>query len=494
MITFDLVASNSRASGVFIEPKNVRLGVAGLITPRSIAAIGQYNDDKTTVVNNTPRLIASEGEEDVLYGPGSMLALSIKAIRQGSGNSMPIYALPVAPAGGAVKATGNIVIAGTATAAGSIPFYIGGQKVVLSVANGATGVSLTQALATLINATTQLPLVGNFSSPNCALTAKNAGTVGNQTPIAVNLETGDAIPAGLTVTITQMASGATDPDITNALNGLGNVWYTDIHSPYTDSTNLNALRDVYVARIAPDFKKPFVGFVPNNQAYASYLSTANGLNTEAITLVPNFQSNTLHYQVSGYVAGYASRWWQANPGRPIRGATIPIARVPNTFTNPTYNSKQALVLAGGTTLGVTPDNQFYVEDLCTTRKTNASGAAVEDLRFTEILSNIQTKIYSMDQVFSSEPFLTGVVVDDDSTSDLAFAIRPKFVKATLIKLIDDLWVPRGLTKNRDTVVASVIAEINSGNGGRIDTKVVDDLAAGLKIIAIAYNYGIGAGV
>jgi phage tail sheath gpL-like len=159
-----------------------------------------------------------------------------------------------------------------------------------------------------------------------------------------------------------------------------------------------------------------------------------------------------------------------------------------------YEQKDALVKAGCSTLAISPDGQFVMEDLVTTRKTNDLGAAVTDLRFTEILSNLQTKIYSMDQVFSASPFINGVVVDDNSTVDLDYAIRPKFCAGTLKKLVDDLWVPRGLTKNRDAVVGSIVAEINSGNGGRIDLSIQDDLVAGLKIIAAAYNWGIGAGV
>lgn len=492
-VTFNLVPTNAKASGVFIEQKNVRLGVAGLVTPRSIVMIGQYNDDKTSVVDNVPQRIVSAGQEDSLYGRGSMLALSIKRAREGCNSSIPIFALPVAPAMSGVKATGTITVTGTATAAGTLSYYIGGKKITQSVAVGATGAAITEALGTILNADLDLPLTSNFVTPGLGLTAKNAGVVGNTIKIAMNLEDGDATPAGLTVTIVQMANGANNPNITNALLGLGNVFYTDIHSPYVDATNLTAMRDAWEDRIDPAFKKPFVGFVPNNQSEANYLATAQALNSEAFSFVPNFESNSIPYLSSAYICGYASRWWQSSPGRPIRGAVIPGIRVPNGFTNPSYSSKNALVTAGATTLGVTPDNLFFVEDLMTTKKTNALGAEQRDLSQTAIISNLQTKIYSMDQVFSSEPFLTGIVVDDDSTSDLAYAIRPKFVRSKLVQLIDDLWVPFGLTKNRDAVVGTIVAEINAGNGGRIDLGVTDDLGAPLNIIAIAYNWGIGGG-
>lgn len=494
MVTFDLVPSNAAASGNFVETKNVRLGVGNLITPRSIVIIGQYNSDKTPTPNVAQR-ISSEGQEDTLYGRGSLLALQIKRARAGSNSAIPIYALPVADHGSGAEAEGSITITGTATAAGTLVFYIGGTRITQTVAIDDTGAALTAALETIINASLDLPLTSDFNTPDLDLTAKNAGVVGNSIDIELNIDTeNESIPAGLSVAIVQLTAGANNPDISTALTGLGNVFYTDIHSPYVDSTNLNALRDFYTARIAPSVKKPFVGFVPNNEAYSTYLATGTAKNSEAITFVPTFESNTTSYLMSAYVCGFAALWWQANPGRPIRGKAIPGVRVKNSLVNWSYESKDALVKSGCTTLSISPDRQFVIEDLVTTRKTTDLGAETTDLRFTEIISNLQTKIYSMDQVFSTEPFINGVVVDDNSTVDLEYAIRPKFCAGTLKKLVDDLWVPRGLTKNRDAVVSSIVSEINSGNGGRIDLSIQDDLAAGLKSIAGKYNWGIGAGV
>ncbi len=73
-----------------------------------------------------------------------------------------------------------------------------------------------------------------------------------------------------------------------------------------------------------------------------------------------------------------------------------------------------------------------------------------------------------------------------------YAIRPKTVKAYAIKLIDELWIPRALTKNRDAVVAGIVSEIDSGNPNRINIQVPDDLAAGLKIIAAKLSWSFTA--
>lgn len=493
MIAFNLVPSTARAKGVYIEPKNVLLSLGGLIAPRKIVCVGQYNDDKSPV-NNAAKQIVAEGQEDDLYGKGSMLALSIKRARQGSNSLIPIYALPVPGDVSGVKATGSITIGGTASVAGSIPFYIAGTRFTLPVANGATGATLTSNLATAINAILDLPVSAAFSSPNCNVTAKNSGLVGNRIKIATRLEDSDpTIPTGLTVTITQLASGANDPDITNAINGLGNVFYTDIHCPYNATASLNILRDKYIERISPEFKKPFIGYVPNNQDLATYQATATALNSEAVSFIPTFESNTLDYLSSAWVCGFAALWYQSSPGRSFSGTVIPGVRVPSTLVNFNQGTQEGLVQAGATTVSITSDRQFAIRDLMTTKKTNSIGGPEIDLSRTERISNIQTKIYSLDTLLSSEPFVTGVVVDDDSTTSLAYAIRPKFVKGKIIQLVDELWIPLAISKNRNLIVQSIKAEINAGSGARIDVEIQDDLAVALDILAVAYRFGIRGG-
>ena len=110
------------------------------------------------------------------------------------------------------------------------------------------------------------------------------------------------------------------------------------------------------------------------------------------------------------------------------------------------------------------------------------------------MANLQAKIFSIEQLFNAEPFTSGVVVDDASITQQDYAIRPKTVKGYAIRLIDELWVPRALTKDRDAVVAGIVVEINSGNPNRIDVKVPDVFATGLKILATKLEWSFTAPV
>ena len=80
------------------------------------------------------------------------------------------------------------------------------------------------------------------------------------------------------------------------------------------------------------------------------------------------------------------------------------------------------------------------------------------------------------------------MVDDTTLSNKPYVVSPKSIKAALINLIDNNWIANCGSKNRASIVASIVTQINSGNAGRIDCNFVDTIAAGLRIIAVAYQW------
>ncbi len=101
---------------------------------------------------------------------------------------------------------------------------------------------------------------------------------------------------------------------------------------------------------------------------------------------------------------------------------------------------------------------------------------------------IQAIVYSQEVTYNSDPFVRGIVVDNDAITSRSDAVRPNTVKAYLIQLIDDLWEPQAWIKNRDDIVESIEAEINSGNPSRIDVSFNLILSTGLRIIAVQNRF------
>lgn len=488
-ISFSLVDPLAAASGVFVEQQAIRGSLGSSIIPQRILLIGQYNSGKTPT-EDVAQVVLSPDDAANRYGLGSLLHLMAVAAFKGCG-SVPVYACPVGD--GVGQATGTINIAVTTALAGEISLYIAGKRIPVEVSAGADVSTIEAAIVAAINADPNLPVTAAADSGDILVTAKWVGLSGNGITIETNLQVGDATPGGVTVTIVDMSGGTSDPATATALAALGDTWYTLIASPYNADTSLDELEAAGAARIDPGVRRPFLAIAGYVGSRANLLTALDSRNSQWSSLFPIEGSPNHPAEIAAAVVGEAALRAQVNPGRPYRGLVLEDIR-PGTTGTWTYAQRDQMVKAGGSTFRVTPSETIAIEDLCTTRTQNDLGAPDASFRFAETIANLQAKIYSIEAVFESEPFISGVIVDDDSISRQEYAVRPKTVKAYVIRLIDELWEPRALTKNRDDVVAGIVVQIDSGNPNRINVFVPDVFAAGLKIVATKLNWSFYAPV
>jgi phage tail sheath gpL-like len=492
VIGFTNVPSSAIASGVFVEQANVRGSLGGLKIPEKIALFGQYNSGKS-VVNYTPRLLASADEAASLYGVGSMLHLMARKAFAAAG-SVPIYACPIPDSVSGTAAQGSITVSGNASSSGTLALFIAGQKVPVPVTLGSNAATVAQAIASALAAAVNLPVSGSPSGAVINLTAKWKGTTGNDIGIKLDLDDGDSLlePTGITLTISQLAGGATNPDPSNAFEALGATFFTFIAYPFADSANLTILDNYFNARIAPGVKKPIVAMIGDVTLRAVYNAMITLRNGPGETFVNVEASPSLPCEIAASAVGACANSAQANPARPWKTLLLPGIRA-GTLPAWTWAMHDATQGLGGGTTDPNLDGTVKIHDLVTTYQTNALGAADDSFRYPETIANMQGKIYSLDNLFSGTPFDRAIVVDDEATTGLEYAISPKRVKGFLIRLLDELWLPNAWSKNRAAILASIVAEIDSGNAGRINVRFTDVMSAGLRIMAIEYQWSFSAG-
>jgi len=485
MIGFDLVPANAKASGVFIEQKAVLGSLGNLIIPQKILILGQYNTGKTPT-NNVPVLVLSEADAILLYGRGSLMHLLYRKAVAGCGN-VPIYCCPLAD--GTTKAVTTSVVNGACTQAGTISLYIAGQRITIPVALNDAATAIGTAITNAINAAADLPVVATGSTATSTITARNGGAWGNGLTLKQDLAPGEAaaepvIAGG--ITLNPFASGATDPVLDTALAALGDTWYTFIVCPYDNigatTPAVIALEAAGVARINPLVKRPFAGVLGNVESAADLITRAAARNSPWSAYVNAQASPNIPGEIAAAAVGVMAASAQAAPGRPYRFKTLP-GIMAGTSANWTYGTRDNVVAAGGSTSKWNTDGTVQLVDVATTYKLNSQGGADDSWRWIETIANMQVKVYSMENLFLGTPFDAAIVVDDASVTSVQYAIRPKTVKAFLVQLIDQLWAPFALTKERDSVVAGIIVEIDSGNPGRINAMVPDVFSAGLRIMA-----------
>jgi phage tail sheath gpL-like len=200
--------------------------------------IGQVTTEQPDVIVTA----LSVSQVSALCGAGSHLAAMYAAYVLNDPTAQ-ISILPLADAAGATAASGSIVITGPATGNGTLFLMISDIEVQVGVAAGQTASQIAANVVSALNAYQvnglTLPVLATVDGTDnykVDLTANNKGTLGNRINISLNyhgLQGGEQLPAGVTVAITAMSGGATDPVLTGLAAIIGDRPFRFILHPYS---------------------------------------------------------------------------------------------------------------------------------------------------------------------------------------------------------------------------------------------------------------------
>ena len=238
-IPFAQVPPNTRVPFFYVEFNNSQAQSSQPVQRTLI--VGQA----TTSVPATPApaFVVSPTWAAQQWGADSELTCMIAAYRAND-TVGELWALPLADAVGSSKAGGGISFAATSASAGTLFLTIAGTDIQVGVTVGMTAAQIATATAaaiTLAASQNPLPVTTTANSAAVTVTATNGGTLGNDIPIMLNRlggRGGQVTPTGVTVTVTALTGGATDPILTNIATWLGNAPFDFILSPYSDSVSL----------------------------------------------------------------------------------------------------------------------------------------------------------------------------------------------------------------------------------------------------------------
>jgi hypothetical protein len=202
--------------------------------------VGQQGNGGTYTDGQLVEEIGNSGTEINAMGKNSHIAQLVRRFRSINTVSK-LDAIVLDDAGGSTKAVKTLAFSGTATEAGSITVYVGSRKdhkYVLPVAVGDTATDLGDDLVTAIGNDDYAIVTAVNTTGSVALTAFNAGSIGNDIGVqAINL------PGGITATLTQTASGSTDPVITSVFDVVGDKRYQTVIFP--GAYDVTVLADVF---------------------------------------------------------------------------------------------------------------------------------------------------------------------------------------------------------------------------------------------------------
>lgn len=488
-VPFSNIPSNLRVPLFYAEVDNSQAN-SGSQTQRTLI-IGQITATGNGVVN-VPVLGQGVSDAQAKGGLGSMLALMTAAYKA-SDSFGEVWFLPLADAVGSVAASGSLLVAGTPSGTGVISLYIAGQLLSFVVSTAEPAADIATGLAALVNSSGNLPVTAAATDATVSFTAKNKGATGNDIDLRLNyLGTagGEVTPAGLTLTITAMAAGATNPVLDAALASLGDEAFDFIVSPYTDTASLNALKNLLNDKTGRwSYASQIYGHIFTAQrGTLSTLATAgNARNNQHESIMGFYDSPSPAWIWAADLAGTAAVALRADPGRPMQTLTLSTVLAPPASSRFELGERNTLLWDGISTFTVASDGTVAIDNLITTYQENGFGAADDSYLQIETLFLLMYVLRAQRSLVTSKYARVKLVADGTRFAPGSAIVTPKIIKADLIAQYGALEYD-GFVQDAKAFAKELIVEQNRTNPNRVDVLWPGTLINQLRIFALLAQF------
>lgn len=499
-IPFAQVPDNLRTPLFFVELDNSMANTA-TATQRTLL-IGQMLSDSEQKPG-VPVLVSSAETVGNLCGRGSQLHLMMTAYLKNdvAGN---IYILPLTDPGepdsssgpaDMIAATGSIAVTASSTASGIISLYVGDTRVKVAIRPTHTPEEIAGYLAQAINKNSSLPVtaVQSAGSGDITITAKNAGEVGNSIKLQMNLlgtPGGEATPAGLGITLSNLSGGAGAPELDDALANLGDKSFDFIVCPYTDTTSLNSLKDFLSDSDGRwNWSQQLYGhaFTYRSGTYGELTASGELRNNQHESIPGMYNSPTPDFVWAAAIAGAVAPSLRNAPMRPLQTLAVNGVMAPPESDRFTLTERNNLLHSGISTLTVDDDGTVRIENLITTYQTNNYGAEDDSyLQIETLFLLMYNNRYLKTQVTSK--FSRMALVKDGTRFATGSAIvTPSTIKAELIADYKTLEYA-GYVQDSEGFAKGLIVEQNGKNPNRVDVLWDGVLPNQLRIFAVLNQF------
>lgn len=425
--------------------------------------------------------ITSAAQADTQFGAGSMLAGMVRAaLAIDSYTELQVMPLIDNPAG--VAATGTLVFGGTATASGTVELMIAGRRVSVGVTSGNSAAVIATAAAAAITATTDMPVTATAATSTVTLTSRHKGEAGNSISARVNYYTGQALPSGVTLTITGLAGGTSNPSLSAAFAAIGDEWLHTWASAYSDAASLAEIKTELDSRFAWGREIEAHAFAAARGTQGTLGALGDSHNSQHLTLVMANDEPMPAYEKAAETMAIAAYYAAIDPARPIQNLPYVWCLAPpaaNRFTN---QERNLLLFDGIATTKVGADGTMLVERLITTYKTNTVGAPDISYLDSETLFTLMFIRHDW-RDYVTRKYPRHKLADNGTRYGVGQAVvTPNVMKAEAVAKFRE-WEELGLVENIDDFKANLIAERNASDPNRLDMLLPPDLVNQLRIVA-----------
>ncbi len=492
-MNFQNIPSNLRTPLFYAEFDNSQANTA-TATQRTLI-IGQMLTN-AAVLPNIPVIESSASNTAGIYGAGSMLHNQMTAYLAND-ISGEIYLLPLVDGSSMVAATGTITLTTAPSETGVISLYVAGQRVQTTVLSTDTVTSMATALTAAINATIALPVTAASAAGVITLTAKNKGTHGNNIDLRLNYlgsAGGEATPDGLGITLTALTGGVGAPDMTTALANLGDRTFDFIITPYTDTTSLDALKNLLSDSTGRwSYAQQLYGHVfgAASGSYGQLTTLGEARNDQHATLLGVYDSPTPAYVWAAAVTGAVAGSLRNDPGRPLQTLTVSGVLAPPLASRFELTERNNLLYSGISTFTVADDSTVQVENLITTYQTNKYGDADDSYLQVETLFLLMFVTRFIRTQVTSKFARMKLAADGTKFAPGSSIVTPNIIRAELIAQYTQLEY-NGYVQDSKAFAAGLIVTKSTTNPNRVDVLWDGVLINQLRVFALLNQFRLQA--
>jgi len=486
---------------------NVDGSMAGTLTETlSALLVGQVTTAGTLPSNlmGTAVAIGSAAQAQALFGAGSMLAAMVEAFFAVNTTQL-LYCLPVADPSGGVKAAGSISISSAPTASGVLSIYITDQLVQITVGSTDTPSTIATNLTAAINAIATLPVTAALDGTNnfeVDLTCNWKGLTGNDieiTPNYLGVNGGQVLPAGLTLTIVAMASGAGEPIFTSAIAAIQMQEFDFVGFPYTDTGSQAAWATEYGFGSGGrwNYTRQQYGFCVNasrfapsggDNGYAAAITWGLSQNAPVIsTMVIEASAPSPVWNWAAAYCAAAALGFSDDPARPLQTLELTgllPAPLQSRFSQTQLNN---LANSGLAIQAVAPDGNPMIMREQTQYQLNSYGQSDSAFGLLTILATLAEILRRLKSSITTKYPRVKLVPDGTRLGPGQAAVSPSIVAAELVAEYAGLEYD-GLATNIDVFKANLVVEIDDQNPNRLNVLYPPQLAGQLRQFAALCQY------
>ncbi len=487
-ISFNNIPGNIRVPLAYVEFDNSRAlqGTPGI--SYKILVIGQMLSTGTATAGELISITSKE-QAEAAFGRGSMLSLMFNMLKNNNAYT-ETWAIPLSDHESGTPAAGSIAFTGTVTKSGTLNLYISGVKIPVAITSGDANADIATAVAAAINAETDLPVtaaVNGSVNTQVDITCRWDGETGNDIDIRLNYYAGESTPTGLVATITDMASGATNPDISDAITEMSDEWWNYIITPYTDATNMTALEAELASRWLPTRQIDGIAFTAKRGNHSTTETFGDGRNSHLVSCMGSGISPTPAFLWAAAYGAVASYYLSIDPARPLQ--TLPLTGVlpPAISGRWTMAERNLLLFDGIATFMVGSGGNVMIERAITMYQENAFGVADTSYLDVNTPATLSYLRYSVRARITNK-FPRHKLADDGTQYGAGQAIvTPSVIRAELIALFRE-WMAAGLVENIEQYKTDLVVERNTDDRNRIDVLSPPDIVNQFRIFAAQIQF------